>query len=416
MRRTVLIAGMLLVGVLLFGCGGSDTEPGVTSVKLVVWKPNIPAAWDSALAMFHAAHPDIKIVREIGPHSSSQFHDLVAQKLRNQDPSVDAFLMDVIWTPEFAAAGWAMPLDERFPPSEQGKFFDGCIQADLWNDQIYGVPLNIDAGILYYRKDLLDKYGFAPPTTWPEMIDQIDSIQAGEDDPNLNGFSGQFRQYEGLICDMLEFVQSNGGRLTEPESQETMEAIQFVRTELIGDAAPRGVLTYSEQESLDLFTSGGAIFHRNWPYAWSVSKETPMAGQVGIARLPSFKEDMSTSTLGGWRFGISRYSKNQDAAWTVVQFFTSPQMQRHFAVYAGRAPVRKALYQDSTVLAANPHFEEMYPVFETATPRPRTPVYPEVSNILQRFLHSALSQDDADLDALAAKAAKEIETALGRVQ
>ncbi|GAB4326397.1 MAG: ABC transporter substrate-binding protein [Candidatus Zixiibacteriota bacterium] len=416
MRRAVWIAGTLIIGVLLSQCGGSDGDSGATTVNLVVWKPNNPAAWDSALVLFHNAHPDIKIVREIGPHSSSQFHDLVAQKLRNQDPSVDAFLMDVVWTPEFAAAGWAIPLNRQFPPSEQGKFFDGCIEADVWNDSIYGVPLNIDAGILYYRKDLLDKYGFAPPRTWPEMLAQIDTILAGENEPRLNGYSGQFRQYEGLVCDMLEFVRSNGGRLTEPQSPATMEAVRFVRDRLIGRAAPRGVLTYSEQESLDLFSSGGAIFHRNWPYAWALTKESPIAGNVGIAPLPTFKDNLSTSTLGGWRFGISRFSRNKDAAWTVVQFFTSPEIQKHFAVLAGRAPARKALYQDPDVLEANPHYEEMFPVFENATPRPRTPVYPQVSNILQRFLHAALSEQDADLDALAAKASKEIEAALGQVQ
>jgi multiple sugar transport system substrate-binding protein len=416
MRRIALIVGLLITGTMMWNCGGTDDGSGVTTVKLVVWKPNNPAAWDSALVLFHNAHPDIRIVREIGPHSSSQFHDLVAQKLRNRDASVDAFLMDVVWTPEFAAAGWAIPLDDRFPPMEQEKFFDGCIEADLWEGSIYGVPLNIDAGILYYRADLLEKYNLSPPATWADMVEQIVIIQAGENDPNLHGFSGQFRQYEGLVCDMLEFVQSNGGRLTEPSSPETMDAIEFVRSDLIGRAAPRGVLTYSEQESLDLFTSGGAIFHRNWPYAWALAKESGISGKVGIARLPAFKEGMSASALGGWRFGISPFSRQQDVAWTVVEFFTSPEIQKHFAVVAGRAPARKALYQDADVLAANPHFADMYPVFETATPRPRTPVYPQVSNILQRFLHTALSEESADLATLAGKAAVDIEKAMSTVR
>jgi multiple sugar transport system substrate-binding protein len=410
------IAFILFIGVFILGCGAGEEASGPTEIKLVVWKPNIPKAWDEALAQFHAAHPEIKIVREIGPHSSTQFHDLLTQKLRNRDPSVDAFLMDVIWTPEFAAAGWAAPLDQQFPPAEQQKFFEGCIDADIWEGNIYGVPLNIDAGVLYYRKDLLDKYGFEPPTTWPEMLTQIDAILTGENDPELLGFSGQFKQYEGLICDMLEYVHSNGAQLIEPESPEAMEAIAFVRDRIIDGAGPKGLLTYSEQESLDLFTSGGAIFHRNWPYAWSVSKDSPIAGKVGIARLPAFEEGKSTSTLGGWRFGISAFSQHPEEAWTVVSFFTSSEMQRHFAVAAGRAPTRRALYEDQEVLNANPHFAEFYPVFETATPRPRTPIYPEISHILQRFLHAAISDKNSDIPALASQATEEIKSAQARIQ
>jgi len=309
-----------------------------------------------------------------------------------------------------------MPLDTQFPPAEQSKFFDGCIEADTWEGHIYGVPLNIDAGILYYRKDLLDKYGFEPPATWIELLEQVGTILKGENDPKLNGYSGQFRQYEGLVCDMLEFVNSNGGDLLHPASMPSQEAVMFVRTRLLGTAAPRGVLTYEEQESLDLFLSGGAIFHRNWPYAWALCKQSDIRGRVGIARLPTFKEGKSTSTLGGWRIGISQYSRQRDSAWVVAQFLTSPAMQKNFAVMAGRAPSRKALYQDADVLAANPHFADMFPVFETATPRPRTPVYPEVSNILQRFLHAALSDDNPDIPELANKADAEIRAALERVQ
>lgn len=401
-----------LLAILLFGCGSGEDRPGTTTVRLVVWKPNVPEAWEQAIRKFHAAHPEIRIVREIGPHSSTQFHDLLTQKLRNRDPSVDVFLMDVIWTPEFAAAGWAKPLTDRFPPEEQAKFFPGCIEADTWKEEVYGVPLNIDAGILYYRKDLLDRHGFRPPDTWIEMLAQIESIQSGERDAKLFGFSGQFKQYEGLVCDMLEFVHSNDGDLMRPSSPRVTEAVTFVRDRIVEAAGPKGLLTYSEQESLDLFTSGGSIFHRNWPYAWSIAKESPIGGQVGIAGLPRFPEGRRTSTLGGWRFGISSFSRHEEEAWTVVSFFTSDEMQEHFAVTAGSAPARKDLYQDAEVLEANPHFAEMYAVFEAATPRPRTPHYPAISHVLQRFLHTAISDRRSDVPALARRAAEDMASAL----
>ncbi|HUU46995.1 MAG TPA: ABC transporter substrate-binding protein [Acidobacteriota bacterium] len=410
-----IVVCLPLLAASVSSCGGGSTDDGRTVVRVVTWKPDYPHLWDTALARFHRANPDIRIAREIGPQNSTQLHDLLTQKLRNRDVSVDAFLMDVIWTAEFARAGWAAPLDDRFPPEERAQFFAGCIAADVVGDGIYGVPFNTDSGVLYYRTDLLDKYGFAPPRTWPELVDQVDSILAGEDDPRLSGYSGQFRQYEGLVCNMLEFVGANGGDLLAPSTPEVIAAVEFVRDRIIAGVAPRGVLTYQEQESLDLFASGGAIFHRNWPYAWAVCRETAMAGKVGIARLPTFKPGMSTAALGGWRFGVSAFSQHPDEAWRVVAFLTSPEMQELFAVEGGKAPARRALYQDADVLGANPHFAALYDVFETATPRPRSPIYPELSHILQRFLHAAIADTLSEIPALAHQAAVAIQTAQARI-
>ncbi|MHC4608022.1 MAG: ABC transporter substrate-binding protein [Planctomycetota bacterium] len=394
----------------VLGCGG-ETEKGVVDLTVVVWKADTPQGWEKPLADFHTAHPDIRVTLDIQPNNATILHDVLTQKLRNKDTSVDAFLMDVTWPPEFASAGWALAVDEQFPESERGKFFPGCIDSLTCNGKIYGVPLNTDSGLLYFRRDLLEKYGFAPPETWQEMVVQVAKIRAGEKDENLHGYSGQFKQYEGLVCDMLEFVHSNGGKLAEPDGAEAVEAITFVRDHIIGKAAPRGVLTYQEQESLDLFRSGGAIFHRNWPYAWAVSndpKGSKIAGKVGIARLPTFKTGKNCAALGGWSWGISAFSEHPDEAWSFVSFMTSAKMQKHFALVEGKLPPRPALYGDADVLRANPHFGDLLPVFMTATPRPRSPVYPRISNILQPFLHEAISKPDSDVAALAKEAAEKI--------
>jgi multiple sugar transport system substrate-binding protein len=400
----------LLLGLAFAGCGGPGEEEkaGVTELKIVIWKPDSPGSWDEALARFHASHPDIRVALEVGPNNSTQFHDLLTQKLRNREPSVDAFLMDVIWTPEFAQAGWVIALDDRFPPAERERFFPACIEADTYRGSIYGVPFNTDAGLLFYRRDLLDARGFAAPRTWEEMLSQIAAIEAAEQDPRLFGYSGQFKQYEGLVCDMLEFVQSNGGDLWEPDAPATVEAVRFVRDRIVGDVAPRGVLTYKEQQSLDLFTAGGAIFHRNWPYAWAVCADSPIAGKVGISVLPTFVPGLSTAALGGWRFGISAFSRHPEETWRFVAFMTSPEIQKLFTLDIGKPPARRALYEDADVLAKYPHFASLRSVFESATPRPRSPVYPQISHILQRYFHAALSDPGSDIPALAAEAAEKI--------
>jgi multiple sugar transport system substrate-binding protein len=415
-----LICLCLLLLCAVAGCT-KKAEEEKTIIHFVTWKPNIPEAWDEILNIFASEHPEMEIAKEIGPHSSTAFHDLLTQKLKNQSKDVDVFLMDVIWPPEFAAAGWAMPLDERFSEPEQKKFMDGSILANTFRGRIYGVPLFIDSGVLYYRKDLLETYGFIPPATWEEMVSQAGVIVSREAEKGneIYGFSGQFKQYEGLVCDMQEYILSNGGMILDPDTgrsglagEPAIRAVNFVREKIIGKAAPVGVLTYQEPESLDVFIQGKAVFHRNWPYAWSVSnnpERSTISGKVGIAKLPHFKGNKSYSTLGGWQIGISNYSEDKDAAWEFVNFLSSSRIQKILALKAGRAPTRKALYEDADILKAHPHFSHMKDVFLTAYPRPRTPLYPAVSNVLQRYFSKAISSTNINLEKEALAASEEIE-------
>src|SRR5689334_5395578 len=226
-----------------------------TQLRFVTWQPEADTAWvwDKAVFDFEARHAGVKVVREVGPHSSTEFHDLVTQKLRNRDPQMDVFFMDVVWPAEFAAAGWALPLDNFFPAAEQKDFLDAPILANRYGGRIYGVPVFVDAGMLYFRKDLLEKHGFAPPRTWPELVQQAKAILARERDPYLTGYSAQLKQYEGLICNMMEFILSNGATLWDERSMrstlqhaDAKEALRFVRDEIVGAIAQRGVLAYQE--------------------------------------------------------------------------------------------------------------------------------------------------------------------------
>jgi multiple sugar transport system substrate-binding protein len=407
--RKVALGFLILLVLFIPGCT-KKPEGGVTTIRFVTWKPNQPEVWDEIIGNFEKKHPHIKVEREIGPHSSTAFHDLLTQKLKNRSKDVDVFFLDVTWPPEFASAGWALPLDGRFPPSEREKFLAGPVMADTYKGNIYGIPLFVDAGMLFYRKDLLKKYRFAPPRTWPEMVAQAKAVVAGEkrQDREIAGFSGQFKQYEGLVCNMLEYVLSNGGHILNPQTGKSalaekpaVEAVRFVRDGIIGSLAPLGVLTYQEPESLDLFVQGGAVFHRNWPYAWEVSnnpQKSAIAGNVGIAKLPAFPGGMSHSTLGGWQLGISAFSEKQDTAWEFVQFVTGEETQRLIA------------------LKANPQFADMREVFIAAYPRPRTPLYPTVSNILQRYFSKTISDAGADIEREAKSASAEIDRMLALIK
>jgi len=393
-----------------------------SQLRFVTWRSEAPGVWEQLIAGFETRHPGIKVVREIGPHSSTEFHDLVTQKLRNRDPAMDVFFMDVIWPGEFAAAGWASPLDEFFSAAQQKEFLSAPIEANRYRGRIYGVPLFVDAGMLYFRKDLLAKYRLAPPRTWPELVDQAKLILAQERDPYLTGYSAQFKQYEGLICNMMEFIMSNGASLwDEPNLKSTLDgdqakqAVRFVRDQIIRAISHRGVLAYQEPESLALFTQGKALFHRNWPYAWEVAndpKQSKIAGQVSMMPLPSFPGHKSVAALGGWQLGVSRFSRNPRLAWQFVEYMTSREAQKQIALATGRGPARAALYHDTEVLAKHPHFSARYETFTLAAPRPRTPVYLPLSNIMQRYFSSAIAIPDSNINQLAGLASRDMDRVL----
>lgn len=393
-----------------------------TQIRFVTWRPDTPRVWDQAMADFEAQNPGVKIIREVGPHSSTEFHDLVTQKLKNRDPETDVFFMDVIWPAEFAAAGWALPLDGFFPPEKQKEFLEATIQANSYQGHIYGVPVFIDAGILYYRKDLLEKYGLAPPRTWPDLVNQAKIIVKKEGDPYLIGFSGQFKEYEGLVCDMMEYILSNGGSLLDErrlkstlDLPKAKEAVKFVRDRIIGEISNRGVLAYQEPESLALFTQGKALFHRNWPYAWESAndpKRSKIAGKVGMQPLPAFPGGKSVAALGGWQLGISRFSRQQEWAWKFIAFMTSREVQKRLALLESRAPSRKELYRDPEILKKYPQFRSQFEIFLHAVPRPRTPVYIPLSNVMQRYFSSAIAIPDSNIDQLAFFASRDMDRVL----
>lgn len=393
-----------------------------TQLRFVTWRSEAARVFQQIIADFEITHPGIKVIQEIGPSSSTEFHDLVTQKLRNRDAEMDVFFMDVVWPAEFAAAGWALPVDQFFPPTAQSGFLDAPVKANTYGGRIYGIPMFVDAGMLYYRKDLLAKYQLRPPDTWPELVRQAQFIISQERDPYLTGYSAQFKQYEGLVCNMMEFILSNGGALWDEQRLKSavhtppaMEAVRFVRDDIVRLIANRGILAYQESESLALFTQGRAVFHRNWPYAWEASNDSgqsKVAGRVGVMPLPAFSGQKSAATLGGWQLAISRFSRHPQLAWEFVQFMTSSETQKRIALGTGRAPARKDLYHDPEILKRSPQFQSQFETFTRATPRPRTPVYLPLSNILQRYFSSAIAIADSNIEELARSAARDMDRVL----
>jgi len=403
-------------------CGGAGSSPALcaekTTLTFLTWKPALPKPWEKLVLQFEKDNPGLQVRLQFGPQSSTDLHAVVAQRLKNRDPSVDIFFMDVTWPSEFASAGWLLDLTDRFTMSERRSFLEAPVASNTYCGRVYGIPLFMDGGLLFYRRDLLLKHSLPPPSTWEEMLILGKRILLAENNPGLHTYSGQFKQYEGLVCNMLEFIWSHGGDVLETSTgrvtlgePSAVKAVAFVRDRIIAEAVSPGALSYEEPESLHLFLQGKAIFHRNWPYAWVVAQDpqaSKVAGRVGVQKLPAFEGYESASALGGWQLGINRWSGHPEAAWRLIRHLTSSESQKTLALEAGRAPTRKALYQDLELRSKMPHLAMFLPAFERARTRPLTPLYPMISQELQRFFSTAISDPSSHIASLAKAAAQRI--------
>jgi multiple sugar transport system substrate-binding protein len=321
---------------------------------------------------------------------------MYSNSLLARESTYDLVFMDIIWVAKFAQAGWLEPLDDRFPPDEQKKFLPADIKGSRYKGKIYRVPMRSDAGMLYYRKDLLEKAGLKPPQTWEDLVNIALKLQNPE---KLWGFVFQGKQYEGLICNFMELVWGAGGDLFDEnqnviiDSQEAISALQWM-CDVVNKhkICPPGVKTYEEEEARHLFQEGKAIFMRNWPYAWTLlqKEDSPVKGKIGIIPMVHKKGQKSAATLGGWGFGISKFSKNKEAAWKFIKFATSYEGQKIFHFKNGAIPTRHELFKDKDILKESPYYPELYKVLLTARPRPMHPRYSRISDILQLHISLAL--------------------------
>jgi trehalose/maltose transport system substrate-binding protein len=338
------------------------------------------------------------------PNSATERLALYQQILAANSADIDVFQIDVIWPG--ILANHFIDLTEHVDQDAIDQHFEAIVQNNTVDGRLVAMPWFTDAGILYYRTDLLEKYGKEPPTTWQELTEVAREIQEGEraeGNDRMLGFVFQAKAYEGLTCDALEWIDSfGGGTIVDGEgaitinNENAVEALELAAS-WIGDIAPEGVLNYAEEESRGVFQSGNAVFMRNWPYAWALGNapDSPITGKIGVSQLPKGGEDgKPTGVLGGWQLAVSKYSQNAELAVDLVRHLTSPDEQKRRAIEGSYNPTIAALYQDEEVLEATPFFGELYDTFTNAVARPSRVTgekYNQVSSEFFNAVHSVLS-------------------------
>ena len=337
------------------------------------------------------------------PNSSTDRLALYQQMLASGSSDVDIFQIDVIWPG--ILGNHFIDLND-YMADEAKAHFKPIIENNTVDGRLVAMPWFTDAGVLYYRKDLLDQYGEKVPETWDQLTKTAQKIEEAErknGNDKMWGYVFQGRAYEGLTCNAVEWVASyGGGTIVEPNGDISInndKAKQAIATAAgwIGTISPDGVLGYDEEGARGVFQSGNSVFMRNWPYAWALanSADSPVKGKVGVAPLPKGGDDgQSAAALGGWQLSVSKYSKNPELAADLVKYLTSYDEQKRRAIKGSYNPTVADLYKDKDVLAANPFFGDLYETFTHAVPRPSTATgtnYNKVSNDFWQAVHATLS-------------------------
>ena len=346
----------------------------------ILMEPDGTGIWGKLISEFNSQATGTQVRLVEGPSATNAREDLYSTSFLSGQSSFDIVYCDVIWVAKFAAAGWLRDLTHRLSQEDREDFLATELKAGSYKGRLYRIPAFTDAGLLYYRKDLVP----VPPRTFGELVDLSRKNQTKE----RWGFLWQGKQYEGLITAFLEVLWGFGGDWIDPETlrvhidgPEAVEALRFLRS-TIDTISPPGVTGYIEEDTRLLFQSGRAVFLRNWPYMWTLMQRSkaPVFDKVAYTTMVHAPGRSGAATLGGWGFAVSSYCRNPGGAWKFVEFITRREQLSRVQSSMGRIPSRRSLMP-----------EEFIPIAGNARMRPAIPEYAQASDILQRWVSAALT-------------------------
>jgi multiple sugar transport system substrate-binding protein len=412
-RRTFLERAVALgltstvAGSLLEACGGSSNTGGGGQTTNLIWQTenDTSGTYPAIVDTYNKTNKDnVHVTWHIGPSDSSGLLTLYDNALRARSATFDVMQIDVIWPAEFASNGWTVDLTSKWPASDRANYLQGPIKSCTYNGQIVAAPLRTDLGVLYYRTDII--------STAPSTFNDLTSMAQSNKSKTKYGYVWQGSQYEGLVCDFVEVLAGYGGTVLDPSNSKKVtinspEGVQAL-TEMVswvGTISPTAVTTFTEEPSRQAFQNGDAIFMRNWPYAYSLGNAagSKVAGKFDIHSIPyGGSNTVGHSCIGGWNMAINAFSKNPDASWSFIKYALGPDAQKQLAIKGSFTPALTSVYNDADVKAKQPLFTKLAPILQNALPRPVSPVYPDLSNIIQTHVHQALTKAASPSDALSA--------------
>lgn len=391
-REFLRVSGAGLAGAALLGsagCGGGSGQGGGSDIVFSLF-PDPSGSVQALIDQFNQENQgNISVTLREMPADSGQHFDQLNTEFQSGEIGIDVIGGDVIWPAQFAANGYIADLSDRFSEEERNKYLPAVIKANTYEGGIYGVPWYIDAGMLYYRRDLLEASGFtAPPETWDELKEQASTVQ--QDSGTQYGFVFQGADYEGGVVNALEYIWTSGGDVLEGEdtvvinSPEARRGLEIERSMIEDGVSPEGVTQYKEQEVGTIFLGGDAVFMRNVPRFFALASDPDESSidpdQIGIAALPVAEEGLqSYSSLGGWNLFMNANTRDPDAAYEFINFMSAPEQQKYRSIEGSVLPTRQELYEDEEVLREVRVAELGQEAIKNTRPRPVSPFYSDMS-------------------------------------
>jgi multiple sugar transport system substrate-binding protein len=424
-RRTrfALLAAGLAGCLLAAACGGGDDESGGGGqgtatgydergpITFVTGK-DISGGRAAEIKGWNDAHPDEKVTMIELPEAADQQRQQLINNAQLKSDQFTVIRIDAVWTAEFAANQWVDEINREQFPMEG--YLQPTIDTVTYFDKQYAVPDATGAGLLYYRKDLLDSAGLEPPTTWAEMEAACEKIKSDSENADLGCYGGQFNKYEGLTVNFAEAVASAGGGITTDgkatvDTPEALDGLSFLVDGFENGMIPKGAITWQEEQGRQAFQDGKLIFLRNWAYVYALAEKTDgsskVAGKFDVAPLPG-KDGPGVSMLGGNNYAISSFAKNKATAVDFITYLNTPEAQKNRLLKTSTPPPLASLYTDPELVKTYPYLPALKTSIEQAQPRPTVVRYGDVTLAIQDAAYAALQGQitpEAALDDLQAK-------------
>lgn len=378
------------------GQTSSSAGTSVAETVRILMPAPLADATAPAVQQFNRRSDDVQIAVTRGPLDTDTLSDLASSSLLLGDSPFDLLLMDVSWTARYVAAGWLQPLETLLGDGGLPGMVPAARLGNAFGGHLWRMPLSGDTALLYWRKDLLPR----PPRDTHELEAMARELQ--KQGKVRWGYVWQGRQYEGLSCVLLEVLHAFGGRWwdgqagrTDLSTPQALEAIRWLTNLVRQGVSPPGVANFAENDALDLFRAGEVAFLRNWPYAWQLiaQENGPITGKVGVTPLVGAPGHPGGGTLGTWGLSLLAGSPRPMAAARVIRWLTGPAVQRDLVRSQGYAPTWQSLYDDRELQAAHPLLEVQAQALRHPLVRPLTPLYAQISDVLQRQGNALFTSD-----------------------
>jgi multiple sugar transport system substrate-binding protein len=373
------------------GGGGGGGGGGKGPITFAIGKDT--SNWiPGAVTKWNAAHADERVSLVELPEAADQQRQQFVTTLQAKSDRYDVLGLDVVWTAEFAKSGWLQELNKSDFP--QAQYLPGPYESAVFDGKLWVAPWNTNGGLLFYRKDILDKEGKQPPKTW-EDVEQLSKTLGPK--YHIGGYAGQFNKYEGLTVNFAEMVWSAGGNILDSsgkvvvDSPEARKGLDFLVSGFKQGWIPKEAITYQEEPVRRAFQQGKLLFMREWPYAYTLAQGDPaIKGKFAVEPLPGFAGGTPATSIGGYNLGISAYSKHKQSAVDFIKWITAPDQMRDRLVKASEVPALAALYDDASLQQQIPYLKEMKDNLLHSRARPVTPFYNDVTLAIQENVYPAL--------------------------